>query len=225
MKYLIVVVHQDDVVLGAGASIYKWTRQGNVVDVCILNTETEACAYRSEDKDMDADTNVSSNNLGIFARFEGTFSSVEMNSESHLKLVKYIEGVIRECEPDIVITHQPADTNNDYLQTSKACQEAIRLYQRRQEAKPIKEFWYMEAPNCTDCALNTAINRFQPNTWVEVGKEGLDAKIKALGLYRCVLLPYSHPRSAEAIEGFAAYRGCQAGCVYAEAFEVVMRRL
>ena len=31
--------------------------------------------------------------------------------------------------------------------------------------------------------------------------------------------------SAEAIEGLAAYRGCQAGCNYAEAFEVVLRRL
>ena len=31
MKYLIVVAHPDDEVLGAGASIYKWTREGNTV--------------------------------------------------------------------------------------------------------------------------------------------------------------------------------------------------
>ena len=42
---------------------------------------------------------------------------------------------------------------------------------------------------------------------------------------RGVMRPYPHPRSAEAIEGFAAYRGCQAGCNYAEAFEVALRRL
>ena len=35
MKYLIVVAHPDDEVLGAGASIWKWTQQGNQVDVCI----------------------------------------------------------------------------------------------------------------------------------------------------------------------------------------------
>ena len=52
----------------------------------------------------------------------------------------------------------------------------------------------------------------------------MDAKVKALFMYRGVMRPYPHPRSAEAIEGFAAYRGCQAGCNYAEAFEVVLRR-
>ena len=83
----------------------------------------------------------------------------------------------------------------------------------------------MEVPSCTEWALNTAMNRFQPNTWVEVGKEGVDAKVKALSMYRGVMRPYPHPRSAEAIEGFAAYRGCQAGCKYAEAFEVALRRL
>ena len=48
--------------------------------------------------------------------------------------------------------------------------------------------------------------------------------VKELGMYRGVMRPYPHPRSTEAIEGLAAYRGCQAGCDYAEAFEVVLRR-
>ena len=34
---------------------------------------------------------------------------------------------------------------------------------------------------------------------------------------------YPHPRSAEFIEGLAAYRGGQRGLMYAKAFEVVVR--
>jgi hypothetical protein len=34
---------------------------------------------------------------------------------------------------------------------------------------------------------------------VEVGKDGVDAKIKALSMYRGVMRPYPHPRSAEYI--------------------------
>lgn len=139
--------------------------------------------------------------------------------------MQHIEAAIKESQPDIVITHHSADTNNDHLQTSMACQEAIRLFQRRTDVKPIQELWYMEVSSCTEWALNTAFNRFQPNTWVEVREEGVDAKVKALSMYRVVMRPYPHPRSAMAIEGFAAYRGCQACCVYAEAFETVLRRL
>ena len=53
-----------------------------------------------------------------------------------------VSSAIRESEPDIIITHHPADTNNDHLQTSMACQEAIRLFQRQPSVKPVKEFWY-----------------------------------------------------------------------------------
>ena len=51
MKYLIVVAHPDDEVLGAGASIYKWTRQEDKVDVCIMSTEAKARAYRPENNE------------------------------------------------------------------------------------------------------------------------------------------------------------------------------
>ena len=117
----------------------------------------------------------------------------------------------------------PADTNNDHLQTSMACQEAIRLFQRRPEVKRVKEFWYMEVPSCTEWKINNAMKCFEPNCYVEVGKEGVDAKIKALGMYRGVMRPYPHPRSAEYITGLAAVRGGQWGVNYAEAFEVVQR--
>ena len=137
--------------------------------------------------------------------------------------VQFIESAIKGSEPDVVITHHPADTNNDHLQTSMACQEAIRLFQRRQEMKRVKEFWYMEVPSCTEWKINNSMNTFNPNCYVEVGKEGIDAKIQALSIYRGVMRPYPHPRSQEYIEGLAAMRGGQWGQMYSEAFEVVLR--
>ena len=223
MKYLIVVAHPDDEVLGAGASIWKWSHTGDKVDVCIMSTEAKARAFHPGDNELDDDLNASSDFLGIGKKFEGTFPNIEMNTVSHLKLVQHIEGAIKASEPDIVITHHPADTNNDHLQTSMACQEAIRLFQRRPEVKPIKEFWYMEVPSCTEWKINNAMQTFNPNCYVEVGKDGVDAKIKALSMYRGVMRPYPHPRSAEYISGLAAVRGSQWGVNYAESFEVVLR--
>ena len=225
MKYLIVVAHPDDEVLGAGASIYRWTQQGDTVDVCIMSAEAKARAFRPEDNELDDDTHAALNHLGVNKLYEGKFPNIEMNTVPHLQLVQHIESAIKDSEPDIVITHHPADTNNDHLQTSMACQEAVRLFQRRPEVKPVKELWYMEVPSATEWSVNSAMNRFMPNCYGEVGKDGVDAKIKALSMYRGVMRPYPHPRSKEAIEGFASYRGSQSGCNYAEAFEVVLRRI
>ena len=207
MKYLIVAAHPDDEVLGAGASIRKWTQAGHKVDVCIMCTEARARAFRPGDSELNDDLNAATASLGVGRTFEGTFPNIEMNTVPHIRLVQFIETAIRESEADVVITHHPADTNNDHLQTSLACQEAVRLFQRRPEEKPLREFWYMEVHSCTEWALNTGLNRFQPNLFVEVGKEGVEAKIAALAMYRGVMRPYPHPRSPEAIEGFAAYRG------------------
>ncbi len=224
MKYLLVVAHPDDEVLGAGASMFRWSREGHQIDVAIMCTEAKARAFRPEDKELDDDLNASSDFLGIHRKFEATFPNIEMNTVPHLKLVQFIESAIRESEPDIIITHHPADTNNDHLQTSMACQEAVRLFQRRPEVKRVRELWYMEVPSCTEWKINSAMVSFNPNCYVEVGKEGVDAKVKALSMYRGVMRPYPHPRSAEFIEGLAAYRGGQWGLMYAEAFEVVVRK-
>lgn len=225
MNYLILVAHPDDEVLGAGASIRKWTKNGDKVDIAIMCTEAKARDFRPEDNELDDDLNASSKFLGINKKYEATFPNIEMNTVPHIKLVQFIESAIKESEPDIIITHHSSDTNNDHLMTSMACQEAIRLFQRRPEVKPISEFWYMEVGSATDWCVNNTFNPFRPSIYVEVGKEGVEAKIKALSMYRGVMRPYPHPRSNEAIEGLAAWRGSQAGCMYAEAFECGIRRI
>ena len=140
MKYLLVVAHPDDEVLGAGASIWKWCKNGDTVDVAIMCTEAKARAFRPDDKELEDDTHNAIKSLGVNRIYEATFPNIEMNTVPHLKLVQFIESAIKESEPDIVITHHPADTNNDHMQTSMACQEAVRLFQRSPEVKRGKEF-------------------------------------------------------------------------------------
>lgn len=223
MKYLIVVAHPDDEVLGAGGSIWKWVHRGETVDVCIMSTKAKARAFRPLDNELNYDLNSALGYLGINKKYEGTFPNIEMNTVPHLKMVQFIESAIKDSESDIVITHHPADTNNDHMQTSMACQEAVRLFQRRPELKRLKEFWYMEVPSCTEWAVNSAMQKFQPNCFVEVGIDGVQAKVQALSMYNGVMRPYPHPRSQEYITALATYRGSQFGLNYAEAFEVVLR--
>lgn len=225
MKYLLVVAHPDDEVLGAGATIFKLSQVGHEVDLAIMSSDVRARAHRPDDDALDNDMETSSKMIGIGKVFKGTFPNIEMNTVPHLHLVQFIEQAIMKSQPDVIVTHHPTDTNNDHLQTSIACQAAIRIFQRRTDVKPISELWYMEVPSATEWSVDSSSNRFQPNMFVEIGQDGIDRKINALNAYRGVMRPYPHPRSAEGIRGLAAYRGTQSGQNYAEAFECVFRRV
>lgn len=225
MNYLYVVAHPDDETLGAGGTIYRLTKMGHKVDVLIMSAGANARALRPEDDELNDDINSMKSLLGVENLYLGNFPNIKMNTVSHLELVQYIENCIITSVPDVIVTHHPADTNNDHLNTSIACQAAVRLFQRRADIKPLSELWYMEILSATDWALDTGMNAFRPNMFFEVGEDGIAAKIKALQAYRGVMRPFPHPRSEQAITGLAAYRGGQAGQIYAEAFECVFRRI
>jgi LmbE family N-acetylglucosaminyl deacetylase len=224
MNYLIVVAHPDDEVLGAGATMYKLAKEGHSVNVCILSGEVNARNHRPSTKELYEDVNNSLNILGVKRVIKGEYPNIQFNTAPHLNLVQFIEESIIETETEVIFTHHPADLNNDHLHTSLACQAAARLFQRRPETKPLKELLYMEVPSATEWSLNKAINQFNPNTFIEVGEEAINKKIEALEQYRGVMRNYPHPRSREALKGLAAYRGGQAGMIYAESFESVFRR-
>jgi LmbE family N-acetylglucosaminyl deacetylase len=224
MNYLIVVAHPDDEVLGAGATMFKLTSEGNKVDVCILSGHVEARKGRPELDDLNYDVQSSLDVLGVKNTFKGKFPNIKFNNVNHLELVQFIEQTIVDSEVDVVITHHPADTNNDHFHTSIATQAAIRLFQRNPEVKPIKELLFMEVPSATEWSVNKAMNTFNPNLFIEVGKDAIEKKVYALSMYRGVMRPYPHPRSDEYIKGLAIYRGGQSGTYYAEAFESVFRR-
>jgi N-acetylglucosamine malate deacetylase 1 len=224
MSYLVVVAHPDDEVLGAGATMYKLVQEGHSVNVCILSGEVSARQFRPTSDELNEDVQSSMNILGVDKVITGDFPNIEFNNSGHLKLVQFIEKAIIETKADVVFTHHSADLNNDHLHTSLACQAAVRLFQRRNDVKPLKELLFMEVPSSTEWGLNKAMNQFSPNTFIEVGEKSVDKKIEALSMYRGVMRDFPHPRSKEAIKGLAAYRGGQSGMFYAEAFESVFRR-
>lgn len=222
MNYLFVVAHPDDETLGAGATIHKLVEEGNQVAVAIMVSQAAArCDLSSTLADDEAKA---MKILGVHKVYHADFPNIKMNTVPHLELVQFIEGCIDDWKAESIFTHHPSDTNNDHQVTSYACQAASRLFQRRPGLPRLKQFIYMEVPSSTEWSFDTSANRFAPNMFVEVGKEGVKTKIKALEAYTGVMRPYPHPRSEEAIMGMAAYRGVQAGCNYAEAFESTFYR-
>lgn len=224
MTYLVIAAHPDDEVLGAGAALAKLARDGNTVIACFLSGEVNARKHRPELTQLRRDMVSCARLLGIHKVILGNFPNIRFNTVPHLEMVQFIEQVILDTEAEIIFTHHPSDLNNDHFHTSLACQAAIRLFQRKDGLLPVKELLFMEIPSSTEWGLNKTINPFSPNVYVEIGEELLNLKLQALAEYGGVMRDYPHPRSREAIKGLAAYRGSQAGMVYAESFESVFRR-
>ena len=222
MKYLVVVAHPDDEVLGAGATIYKLIKEGH--EVAVATMANHAAARANISATLSEDQENALRFLGVDKVYSADFPNIKMNTVPHLELVQFVEKCIEDFQAEAIITHHPSDTNNDHVMTAGAVQAAVRLFQRKDGVPTLKEFWYMEVLSSTEWSLDTSVNRFIPNCYIEIGKEGLEIKLRALAQYKGVMRPYPHPRSEEAISGLAAYRGCQAGCNYAESFECVLRR-
>ena len=222
MNYLFVVAHPDDEILGAGATIHKLAKEGHKVAVAIM--VSKAAARKDLSDTLSEDEKNALKLVGVEKTYHADFPNIKMNTVPHLELVQFVEKCIEDWNADAIVTHHPSDTNNDHVQTSYAVQAACRLFQRRENIPSLKELLYMEVPSSTEWSFDTSANRFMPNYFVEIGKEGVEIKIKALSAYKGVMRPYPHPRSAEAIEGLAAYRGAQAGCNYAEVFECAFKR-
>lgn len=222
MNYLVVVAHPDDEVLGAGATIHKLIKEGHKVAVATMANHAAARANISDT--LQADQKKAFEIMGVSKSYSADFPNIKMNTVPHLDLVQFIEKCIEDFGADVIITHHPSDTNNDHVQTSYAAQAACRLFQRKPNIPTLKEFLYMEIPSSTEWSLDSSMNRFTPNYFVEIGKDGVEIKLNALEAYKGVMREYPHPRSEEAIKGLAAFRGSQSGCNYAEAFECVHRR-
>lgn len=223
MNILFVVAHPDDEVLGAGATIAKMVQSGHRVAVATMVKQAAARANLSAD--LTQEHRAVMDLLGVTQTFAADFPNIRMNTVAHLELVQFVERCINDFGAEVIYTHHPSDTNDDHAQTSRAVQAAIRLFQRKEGIPALKQLSYMEVPSSTEWSLDSSAHRFTPNSFVEIGKAGLDIKLRALEMYRGVMRSYPHPRSAEALTGLAAYRGAQSGCDYAEAFETVFIRL
>lgn len=224
MSVLIVVSHPDDEVLGCGATAAGLARAGHAVTACILSGDVDARQHRPDLETLRANAREANALLGLREPILGPFPNIAFNTVPHLQLVQFIEQAIAATGATTIFTHHPADLNDDHLQTSRACQAAARLGQRKPGLPPLRDLLFMEVPSSTDWAFPGTLPGFTPDTFVPVDEELVALKIRALGCYAGVMRPAPHSRSDEVLRSLATTRGASAGVRYAEAFQAAFRR-
>lgn len=219
MKYLIVAAHPDDEALGAGAMIHKAAVSGDKVYVCLLSHWSP-----TRDDDLEDGIRKSHQILGVKKSYVGDFGCMRFKDADHHEMVRFIESCIKDCRPDILVTHHPADIHIDHGVVAECCMEAAKLPQRQIcNIPPIKNICFMEVPSSTDWNINSTLLSFTANLFVSVSEDDIEAKLSAVDIYENVLRKPPHPRSITGIQALATVRGASCGVELAEAFQSVFQ--
>ena len=88
MKYLVVVAHPDDEVLGAGATIHKLVSEGHKVAVAIMVSQAEA--RKDLSSSLSSDEHEALSIIGVEKIYHASFPNIEMNVVPHLSLLSIV---------------------------------------------------------------------------------------------------------------------------------------
>ena len=218
MTVLVIAAHPDDEALGCGGVLARHSGQGEEVHVLFL---ADGVTSRDEAGEAEAGARAAAafeaaKALGAKPpRFAGMPDN-KLDTVPLLDVIKAVEEALAETAPDVVYTHHGGDLNVDH----RIAHQAVLTACRPQPRSPVRAIYAFEVPSSTE--WNDQPEVFIPNRFVDISAT-LDAKMKALACYAGEMRPFPHPRSVEAIEALARWRGASAGLEAAEAFHVIRR--
>lgn len=223
-KILVVAAHPDDEILGAGGTLRKHVDNGDTVDCVILGEGMTSRTLRREDADKSAledlhgDTMAAAGILGFRNVYFSNLPDNRFDGVNLLDIVKEVEKLVEQLQPDILYTHHSGDLNIDHRRTCEAVLTACRPV----GTYTVKEIYCFETPSSTEWNFTYGEKAFKPNVFIDI--EGtLEAKLKAMACYRSEIRDYPHPRSLKALEIIAARWGTVVGKKHVEAFELVRK--
>ena len=211
-KVLIFVAHPDDEVLGCGATIAKHIDNSDMVQIVFLS---DGFSSRNDDENRDSNAQKASKVLACQNPIFLNYPDNQLNTVPLLDIVKKIETIVSDFQPNIIYTHYFGDLNIDHQITHKAVITACRP----QPNFCVKEIYSFEVLSATHWQSPSMSNAFNPNYFVDVS-DFIKQKIKALQCYDNEMRDYPHARSYEAVVSLSSFRGGSVGVNNAEAFVI-----
>lgn len=222
MNVLVFAPHPDDEVLGCGGTIARHVSEGDTVFVCIVTRGKPPVYNHSKEilentpHDLVDEIEAAHNVLGVKKTFFLQFPAVMLETVPRYELNNAISKLISDLTPDVIYMPYFGDMQKDHMITSEAVMVAVRPKGNR----TVQYVYSYETLSETEWNIPHAANDFIPNTFVDIG-EYLIKKKEAMECYKSQLTEFPNPRSLEAMEALAKYRGSTMGAEAAEAFMLI----
>lgn len=217
---LVVAAHPDDEVLGCAGTIARLVHEGNRAYVLILGEGITSREQRHGDKSMRDSLRLlkqqaqeANKALRVKRIIMRDFPDNKFDTVPFLSIVKEVEKVKKEVNPDIIFTHFDNDLNIDHRITYQAVVTAARPLAKER----VKQIYSFEVLSSTEWNFPYS---FSPDVFFDISGY-MEAKLRALSKYKSEMRTFPHPRSIQGIKISAGYWGMRVGMRYAEAFKTV----
>ncbi len=220
-KVLTFFAHPDDETLAAGATIKKLTDLGIEVHVAIPATGVKSRSNTQDTASLDSelielrqDTEKALAILGIPSEniYLGDFPDNQMDKHSLLEVIHWLEKIINNVKPDLILTHHRYCTNIDH----QYCHNAV-VVATRPGLNDHVTVLCGEVPSSTGYLKPV---QWEPNLYIDISKDNLESKIIAMETFKGEARPDPHPRSREVLSALAKVRGSESGFYFAESFMI-----
>jgi len=215
-RVMIVAPHPDDETLGVAGTIAKYSAQGADIFVLIVSGHLPPLYSR---KDYDKTVHEAQSAFKLLGVSQSEFLEIPatmINSKPLHKVNGRISKIINDFKPHIVFCPYP-DRHIDHRLIFDSVMVATRPVGIGRDIEILAAYETLSETHWNAPHIEP---NFTPN-WVVDITEQIDNKLDALSCYKSQISDFPGPRSIEAVEALAKFRGTQAGFGYGEGFHVI----
>ena len=217
MTVLVVGPHPDDELLGCGGSILRWKSEGTQVAWCLVTSLRNSVEAQERQR---LQVQAARKSLGISPSefFSLEFPTADLDQVPAKELVGRFHNVFVECQPHTLLIPFGNDVHSDHRVVHQAAVAASKWFRQ----PSVERVLAYETLSETEQAVDSQ-HAFFPNVFVDI-EPWLQPKLDILGVYQQELGDFPFPRSLDAVEALAKFRGTTAGFKAAEAFMLLRER-
>jgi N-acetylglucosamine malate deacetylase 1 len=215
-RVLVVAPHPDDETLGVGGTIAKYSAQGHEVFVLMISGHLPPIYSRKAYDETVSEAYSAFSVLGV-ERSEFLEIPATMIGDQPLHEVNgRISKVVDDFNPHIVLCPYP-DRHIDHRLVFDSVMVATRPVGVGRDIEIVAAYETLSETHWNAPHIEP---NFSPN-WVVDISGYVSKKLDALGCYKSQISEFPGPRSIEAVEALAKFRGTQAGFGYGEGFHII----
>ena len=215
-RILVVAPHPDDETLGVGGTIAKFAARGDEVFVLTVSGHLPPL-YNREDYEKTVSEAYSA--FSVLGVLKSEFLEIPATMIGDQPLHKFngrISKIVNGFNPHIVFCPYP-DRHVDHRLVFDSVMVATRPVGIGRDIEIVATYETLSETHWNAPHIEP---NFTPN-WVVNISDYIDAKVAALKCYESQISDFPGPRSIEAVESLAKFRGTQAGFGYGEGFHIV----